>query len=92
MEQINIRDFSDRRNIFNYEEALRAYKIINQLIIYNIEELTESDQMLLNELYNYATQYFNVNVFTREENLKTTSLYGSRSLNNYTSYNKVRIK
>ena len=48
--------------------------------------------MLLNELYNYVTPFFNVNIFTREDNLVTTSLYGSKSLNNYTSYNKVRVK
>ena len=89
---LNIRNFSDRQNIYEYEQALKVYKMINQLIIYNIENLTEHDQMLLNELYDYVTPYFNINVFTRDENLKTTSLYGSRSLNNYTSYNKVRIK
>ena len=46
----------------------------------------------INELFDYVSPYFNINVFTYDENLKTTSLYGSRSLNNYTSFNNVRIK
>ena len=85
-------DFKDKNSLTKYEETLRTYKMVQQLIIYNVEGLSESEQMQLNALYNYVTPFFNVNVFTREDNLSTISLYGSKSLNNYTSYNKVRVK
>ena len=80
----------DKKDLEEYSNILKARKLINQLILYNIENLSEMDQTLLNELINYYSPYFNVNLFTSKEGLQHHLLLGSGTLNNYTSYNKVR--
>ncbi len=55
----------ERRNLYKFHSVLGTYRIVVQMIFYNLDSLSLEEQMLFNELYWFNRPYFNTNAFIK---------------------------
>ena len=57
----------------------------------NLKSLTKEEQMLLNELYYFYSEYFNVRSFIPGKHFQTHFLSGNRVLDNRENYTPIEV-
>lgn len=82
-------NFNDKFVLFKFRNILNNYGLVIQLLFYNIEGIDLESHMLFNELVYFNSLYFNVNIFTKNENLATYFLSNNRVLDNRENYTKI---
>lgn len=85
-------DFEGSVSAFKLHRKLQNRGLIVQIILYNIEDLDAEEQMLLNELIYFRSPYYNVNVFTKDQTLKTYFLTRERFLDRRESFMQMALK
>ena len=85
-------NFNDKFALFKFRNILNNYGIVIQLIFYNIEHLDLANQMLFNELFFFNSLYFNINVFTKNDNLLTYLLSNNQVLDDRENYTKLEYQ
>ncbi len=84
-------DFESKSRLFKFQNVLRRYNVISQLIFYNLEGLPEEYQMLLNEIYNFNSVYFNVSSFIKDADFQTYSLFNGDRIEEGKDYTKIKL-
>lgn len=84
-------EFNNKFDLLNFQKVLHNYKIVVQLIFYNLEELDLEEQMLFNEIYYFNSIFFNANSFIKDRNFKSYFLSNDRILDNRENYTKVKV-
>ncbi len=79
-------EFKHKFDLLPFQGKLRDLNIIVQLLFYNLENLTKEEQMLLNEMYYFYSDYFNVSSFIKETHFQTHFLSENRVLDNRENY------
>ena len=82
--------FDNKFSILKFCSVLSSSNKMIQLILYNMEDISVEDQMLLNELYYYNSSYYNVTAVTNT-NFKTYFLTQDRVLDNRENFQKYEI-
>ena len=77
-------------DLIRFDSFLRNNNIRCQLIIYNLDGITKEEQMLLNELFYFYSENYNITVFVRN-NLKTYLLKNGKVLDSREDYQKVEF-
>jgi len=84
-------DFKDKFDLLKYRGFLRDYNKYSSIILYNSENLMDSERMLLNEIYGFNTNFFNVNDLTTEGSLRTYQTSSSLFLDGREDYTRIRL-
>lgn len=82
--------FNNKFDVHKFRSILQNYNRVVQLIFYNMENLSEEEQMLFNELYYYNSPFFSVISLTKE-GFKTYFLTQNRVLDDRENYQKCNI-
>lgn len=84
-------EFNNKFDLLKFQNVLRNYGIVVQLIFYNIEKLNLEEQMLFNEIYYFNSIFFNANSFIKGNNFQSYFLSNERVLDNRENYTKIKI-
>lgn len=84
-------DFENQFSLLKFQGVLRSYNRVVQLIFYNIDQLSQADQILFNEIYYFNSIYFNVNSFLKGHNFSSYFLTQGRVLDNRENYTKIKV-
>ena len=84
-------DFDSKSQLFKFQNVLRKYNVISQLIFYNLEGLDKEYQMLINEIYSFNSVYFNASSFIKGDDFQTYSLFNGSRLEDGKDYTKVKL-
>ncbi len=84
-------NFNNKFDLLKFQNILRKNGIVVQFIFYNIESLSQEEQMLLNEIYYFNSLYFNTNAFISENNFQTYFLSDDRVLDYRENYTKIKF-
>ncbi len=83
--------FKSLRSLITFQRVLRRRNIFIQIVLYNMDGLTEQEQMLINELFYYYSENFNVTAIKRQE-LSTYFLTGDRRLDPRENFTKYQLE
>ena len=83
--------FENNFNLLKFNNTLKYYDSVIQLIFYNTENLTIEENELFNELYYFNSYYFNIITFVKD-NLNTYFLSNNRVLDDREDYEKIKLK
>ncbi len=85
-------DFNQKFDLLKFQGHLRNLNVIVQLLFYNLDTLTKEEQMLLNEIYYFHSDYFNVSSFIPGNYFQTHFLSGNRVLDNRENYIPIKVE
>jgi len=88
-EYLNI-PFKSLRSLITFQRVLKRRNIFIQIVLYNMDGLTEQEQMLINELFYYYSENFNVTAIKRQE-FSTYFLTGDRRLDSRENFTKYKL-
>lgn len=77
--------------MLKFQSILNDYRVVAQLVFYNIEVLDKEQQELFNELFYFNSMYFDANAFIKEINFQSYFLSNNRVLDNRENYTKIKI-
>ena len=84
-------DFNNKFDLLKFQNVLRTYNRIVQLIFYKVEKLSHEDQMLFNEICYFNSIFFNANSFIKGDNFQSYFLSKDRVLDNRENYTKIKL-
>lgn len=84
-------DFNNKFDLLKFQNILRTYNRIVQLIFYNLEELTLEKQMLFNEIYYFKSIFFNANSFIKVNHFQSYFLSNDRILDDRENYERIKL-
>ena len=84
-------EFNDKFALLKFQRKLIDLNVVVQFLIYNLDSLTMEEQMLLNEIYYFYSDYFNISSFITGDYMQTHFLTGNRVLDNRENYTKIRV-
>lgn len=84
-------EFVSKFDLLKFQGILNNLNVIAQILVYNLDSLTMEEQMLLNELYYFYSEYFNISAFIFEKHMQTHFLTGNRVLDNRENYTLVKV-
>ena len=84
-------EFNNKFDLLKFQGKLRDLNVVVQLIVYNLDSLTMEEQMLLNEIYYFYSDYFNISAFIVDNYFQTHFLTSNRVLDNRENYTKIRV-
>ena len=82
--------FDNKFSILKFCSVLSNSNKMIQLVLYNMDDISIEDQMILNELYYYNSSYYNVTSVTNT-NFKTYFLTENRVLDDRENFQKYEI-
>ena len=85
-------EFNSKLDLLKFELFLRNINVVVQIIAFNLDGLELEEQMLLNEIYYFCSEYFNISTFIPGEFLKTSLLTNNRILDNRENYTLVSVE
>ncbi|MBE6159552.1 MAG: hypothetical protein E7157_00680 [Lactobacillales bacterium] len=83
-------EFNNKFDLLKFQNILRNYGIVVQLIFYNLEDLELKEQLLFNEIYYFNSIFFNANSFIKDNNFQSYFLNDERILDNRENYTKIK--
>lgn len=83
-------EFNNKFDLLKFQNILRNYNIVVQLIFYNIDKLSLEEHMLFNEIYYFNSIFFNINSFIKEDDFQTYFLSNERILDDRENYEKIK--
>ena len=93
LNKLNIKELISFNNLFDlikFQKILSINNIYCQLIIYNLDILSIDDQMLLNELYYFYSENYNVTSIVNKE-FNTYFLRNGKVLDDRENFQKYRL-
>ena len=84
-------EFNNKFDLLKFQGKLSDLNVVVQLLIYNLDSLTIEEQMLLNEIYYFYSDYFNISSFIPGIYMQTHFLTGNRVLDNRENYTKIHV-
>ena len=84
-------EFTSKFNLLKFQGILKELNVIIQILIFNLDSLSIEKQMLLNEIYYFYSEYFNISAFISTRHFKTHFLIGNRVLDNRENYTLVSV-
>ena len=84
-------EFNQKFDLLKFQGYLRNLNVIVQLLFYNLDTLTKEEQMLLNEMYYFHSDYFNVSSFIPGNYFQTHFLSGNHVLDNRENYTPIKV-
>ena len=82
--------FNNLLDLIKFQNVLSRNNIYSQLILYNMDLISKEEQMLINELYYFYSDNFNITSFVKDE-FSTYFLNNGRVLDDRENFQKYKI-